>query len=159
MWCGTEEIGVGDVSNVQGRSMAQRMPHVVGTNSVHGSVQSSMLQATTWAWPINFGLGTNAWARGRRILRRSMLDRGGLASCVGDLSGRHYIVSLPTNGFVSIAIWEWKRKENTIHMQHAEEHVDTKRWIHAWNPWKQTIDTPWKNERSAQEKYILFCYV
>jgi hypothetical protein len=66
--CGTEEIGAGNVSNVQGKSVARRMTHVVGSDSVHGSVQSNKLRATTWAGPIHFGMGIDAWTRGGGFL-------------------------------------------------------------------------------------------
>ena len=48
--------------------MAQRMINMVGVNSVHGSVWSSKLRATTWAGPVNFGVGTGGWAKGNIFL-------------------------------------------------------------------------------------------
>jgi hypothetical protein len=48
--------------------MAQRMINMVGVDSVHGSVRSSKLRATTRAGPINFGVGTGRWARGNVFL-------------------------------------------------------------------------------------------
>ena len=57
--CITEEMGVRNVPNVQGMSVIQRMINVIGDNSVHGSVRTSKLQATTWTRPINYGLGTD----------------------------------------------------------------------------------------------------
>ena len=54
------------------------MTNFVGVDSVHSSVRSSKLQATTWARPVNFGISTEA--RARWILRRTKLNRGALAS-------------------------------------------------------------------------------
>jgi hypothetical protein len=54
--------------NIQGRSVARRMINVVGANSIHGSVRSSKLRATTWARPLNYGIGTGLWARGIAFL-------------------------------------------------------------------------------------------
>jgi hypothetical protein len=48
--------------------MAQRMINMVGVDSVHGPFQSSKLRATTWARPVNFGVGTGGWARGNMFL-------------------------------------------------------------------------------------------
>ena len=48
--------------------MAQRMINMVGVDSVHGFVRSNNLQATTWARPINFDVGTSGWARGNVFL-------------------------------------------------------------------------------------------
>jgi hypothetical protein len=48
--------------------MAQRMINMVGVDSVHGSVRSSKLRATTRAGPINFGVGIGGWARGNVFL-------------------------------------------------------------------------------------------
>ena len=48
--------------------MAERMINMVGIDSVHRSVRSSKLRATTWVGPINFGVGTGGWARGNVFL-------------------------------------------------------------------------------------------
>ena len=68
MWCKIEEIRPRNVSNVQGRFVAQRMTNIVGADSVHDFVRSSKLQAITWAWPLNFGLDIDVWARGDNSL-------------------------------------------------------------------------------------------
>ena len=52
MWCKTNEMGVENVPNVQGGSMAQKMTNAVGTNSVHGSV-TSVLSNKLHATPMN----------------------------------------------------------------------------------------------------------
>lgn len=36
--------------------------------SIHGFLQSSKLQATTWARSIDYGMGTDLWARGNGFL-------------------------------------------------------------------------------------------
>ena len=61
--------------------MAERMINMVGIDSVHGSVRSRKLRATTWARPINFGVCTGRWARGNVFL-------GGQCS-MGVFSVRH----------------------------------------------------------------------
>ena len=48
--------------------MAERMINMDGIDSVHRSVRSSKLRATTWVGPINFGVGTGGWARGNVFL-------------------------------------------------------------------------------------------
>lgn len=63
-----------------GVSMARRMTNAVGANFVQGSVQSSKLQATSWAGSESYGLGTNSVGQGTRILRLTKLDRSSLVS-------------------------------------------------------------------------------
>ena len=37
------------------------MFHIVGANSIHGSVQSNKSRDTTWARPKSSNVGTNVW--------------------------------------------------------------------------------------------------
>ena len=43
--------------------MARRMTNIVGGDSIHCSIWSSKLWATTWARPIYSNSSTDAWAK------------------------------------------------------------------------------------------------
>ena len=73
MWCINKDMGVMDVDNVRGRSVARRLTNVVGVDSVHGSIRLSKLWATTWATPVNSGMGTGGWTKISGFLDRQCL--------------------------------------------------------------------------------------
>lgn len=57
-------MGVKNVSNVQGKSVAQGMTNVDGAEFVHGFVMSNKLWAKMWEGPINYSVGTDVWTKG-----------------------------------------------------------------------------------------------